>query len=166
MSIERQNGAHQAPHSYQRSSQAWTPVLITGAVILVIAALSYHSPSLAQDDEDAATNRSNSFEEVAIMGGVKRENLATSFQRGEATAVMGGVDLDLSRAVMDGREALLDVSSIMGGVKIRVPETWTVVSRVETIMGGFKDKTRRPPNSDHKLILEGTVIMGGLTVSN
>jgi predicted membrane protein len=79
---------------------------------------------------------------------------------------MGGVELDLRDAVMDRKEAVLDVSSVMGGVKVRVPTSWTVVPRVSSIMGGFKDDTRRPANDDHRLVLKGTVLMGGLTVMN
>jgi hypothetical protein len=33
-------------------------------------------------------------------------------------------------------------------------------------MGGFKDDTRHPANDDHRLVLKGTVIMGGLKISN
>jgi predicted membrane protein len=55
---------------------------------------------------------------------------------------MGGIDIDLRDATMERREAVLDVSSVMGGVKIRVPQDWTVVSRVNTIMGGYKDETQ------------------------
>jgi predicted membrane protein len=93
-------------------------------------------------------------------------NLSKDFRGGEATAVMGGIDIDLRNAIMDREEAVLDVSSVMGGVKIRVPEGWTVVSRVSSIMGGFKDDTRHPANDDHRLVLKGTVIMGGLKISN
>ena len=64
------------------------------------------------------------------------------------------------------KEAVLDVSSIMGGVTIRVPKSWNVVSRVSSIMGGVKDDTRHPPEEGHRLILEGTVVMGGLKASN
>jgi predicted membrane protein len=67
---------------------------------------------------------------------------------------------------MDRKEAVLDVSSVMGGVNIRVPENWTVVSRVSSIMGGYKDNTRRPATDDHRLALKGTVVMGGLKISN
>jgi hypothetical protein len=100
------------------------------------------------------------------MGGVKRTNLSKDFRGGEATAVMGGIDIDLRNAVMDRDEAVLDVSSVMGGVKVRVPNDWTVVSRVSSIMGGFDDNTRHPVNPDHRLVLKGTVVMGGLKVTN
>src|SRR5262245_61064429 len=153
-----------SPASYQRSTEAWKPVLAAGAALLVVGLLFSQPPTLAKNEE--FRNGSDSFNDLAIMGGVKRTNLSRDFRGGEAAAVMGGIEIDLRNAVMDRSEAVLDVSSVMGGVKIRVPEDWTVVSRVSSIMGGFDDNTRHPDNPDHRLILKGTVVMGGLKVTN
>ena len=149
---------------YQMPSKAWRPLLTVGAVLIVLALLSSQPYSMAQDE--TRSGGSDTFSDVAVMGGVKRTNLSSDFRGGEATAVMGGVDIDLRNAAMERGEAVLDVSSVMGGVKIRVPETWTVVSHVNSIMGGFKDETRHPRNEDHRLVLNGTVMMGGLKVTN
>ena len=150
--------------SYQGTSETWKPILAVGAAVLVVALLFSQPSSLAGDERPE--DGSNTFSDLAIMGGVKRTNLSKDFRGGEATAVMGGIEIDLRDAVMDREEAVLDVSSVMGGVKIRVPENWTVVSRVSSIMGGFKDNTRHPHRDDHRLVLKGTVLMGGLKVSN
>ena len=140
------------------------PLLVLGAVVLVLAVVFNQSSSLARDEESQSS--SDSFSDVAIMGGVKRTNLSKDFKGGGATGVMGGVEIDLRDATMERDQAVLDVSSIMGGVKIRVPESWTVVSRVSSVMGGFDDSTRHPAKDDHRLLLKGTVVMGGLKVSN
>ena len=153
-----------SPVRYQRSAEAWKPVLAAAAALLVVGLLFSQPPTLAQNEE--FRNGSDSFNDLAIMGGVKRTNLSRDFQGGGATAVMGGIEIDLRDAAMDRGEAVLDVSSVMGGVKIRVPEDWTVVSRVSSIMGGYDDNTRHPDNADHRLILKGTVLMGGLKVTN
>jgi predicted membrane protein len=163
MNEQPQETSPNAPRNFQRSSQAWKPVLIVGAIVLVLAAVS-NSNTSAQD-ENASTTGSD-FKEVAVMGGVQRKNVTSDFRGGEATAVMGGIDIDLRDAVMERPEAVLDISTVMGGIKIRVPETWTVVSRVNTIMGGFKDETRRPREEEHRLIVKGTLVMGGMKVSN
>ena len=34
-----------------------------------------------------------------------------------------------------------------GGIEIKVPEDWTVVTRVMPLMGGVEDKTRAPPGA-------------------
>jgi hypothetical protein len=164
MTDEQQGGPATQPPTYQGISQAWKPVLAFGAVVLVLAVVFNQPDSLAQNEQ--VQNGSDSFSDVAIMSGVKRANLSKDFRGGEATAVMGGIELDLRNATMDRPEAVLDVSTVMGGVRIRVPDTWTVVSRVNSVMGGYKDNTRHPENDDHRLVLKGTVLMGGLQVSN
>lgn len=165
MTEERPGVSQSSPPSYQGTSQTWKPVLVIGAVLLVLALVFNESPSQAKGDVEVQ-NGKDSFSDLAIMGGVKRTSVSQDFRGGEATAVMGGIEIDLRDAVMDRKEAVLDVSTVMGGVKVRVPQSWTVVSHVNSVMGGFKDTTRRPAEEDHRLVLKGTVLMGGLTVSN
>lgn len=165
MTDQRQEPTSGSSADYQGTSQAWKPVLIVGAVLLVLALLGSFPATVAQGDERRADS-SETFSDLAIMGGVKRTNLSDDFKGGGATAVMGGVEIDLRDATMEREEAVLDVSAVMGGVKIRVPENWTVVSKVNTVMGGFKDRTRHPATGDHRVVLKGTVVMGGLEISN
>lgn len=166
MSQEQPGAPQNVTPNYHRSSQAWQPLLIVGALLLVIAVVANNADSASKESEDSSELSASDFKEVAVMGGVQRRNLSDDFRGGEATAVMGGIDIDLREAVMERSEAVLDVSSVMGGVKIRVPENWTVVSRVNTIMGGYKDETRRPKDTEHKLIVKGTLLMGGMKISN
>jgi hypothetical protein len=79
---------------------------------------------------------------------------------------MGGCEMDLRHAKIHG-EAVIDVFAMWGGIEIRVPDDWTVVSRVTPMLGGFEDKTRPTPDaSTHRLIVRGMVIMGGVEVKN
>lgn len=79
---------------------------------------------------------------------------------------MGGVNLDLTQADMAGDRAVLQVSVMMGGVEIRVPEDWATELRVTPIMGGVEDKTRGPAVVTKRLVLKGTVLMGGVEIRN
>jgi predicted membrane protein len=103
---------------------------------------------------------------TAILGGVARGNNAPNFRGGSLTAVMGGCELDLRHAAIDG-EAIIDVFTMWGGIEIRVPEDWTVVSKIVPVLGGVDDKTRPPQGtSRHRLVLRGFVIMAGVEVKN
>lgn len=103
---------------------------------------------------------------MALLGSVVRGNNSTAFRGGELTAVMGGCEIDLRHAAIDG-EAIIDVFALWGGIEIRVPEDWTVVSRVTPVLGGVDDQTRPPQTaSRHRLVLRGLVIMAGAEIKN
>jgi predicted membrane protein len=113
-----------------------------------------------------ATDANATISGLAVLGGVSRGNNSRAFRGGDLTAVMGGCDIDLRQAAIDG-EAVLDVFAMWGGIEIRVPDDWTVVGRVTPLMGGFEDKTRPPQGSStHRLIVRGFAIMGGIEVKN
>lgn len=103
---------------------------------------------------------------MAILGGVARGNNSRAFKGGDLTAIMGGCEIDLRQASIEG-EAVIDVFALWGGIEIRVPEDWTVVSRITPILGGVDDKTRPPQAaSRHRLVLRGFVVMAGVEVKN
>jgi predicted membrane protein len=103
---------------------------------------------------------------VAILAGVKQGNNARAFKGGDLTAVMGSCEIDLRQASIEG-EAVIDVFAMWGGIEIRVPETWAVVSRVVPLLGGVEDKTHPPQaTTSQRLVLRGFAIMGGIEVKN
>jgi len=111
------------------------------------------------------STRDATFRNTAILGGIERTNNSSNFRHAEASALLGGVKLDFRDAVMEGNEATLDVQAIMGGVEIRVPRTWTVVNHVNSVLGGVEDHSRST-DSGKRLVIDGTVLMGGLEISN
>jgi predicted membrane protein len=110
----------------------------------------------------------SSFSALAIMGGVARRSSSQSFRGADLTAVMGGCEIDLRQASIEpGVEAVIDVFAFWGGIDIKVPDDWTVVTRVMPLMGGVEDKTRAPQQATGKrLVIRGIVVMGGVAVKN
>lgn len=103
---------------------------------------------------------------VAILSGVNRGSNSTAFKGGELTAFMGGCEVDLRNAAING-DAVIDVFAMWGGIEIRVPENWTVIGRVTPLMGGVEDHTRAPQAATaHRLTIRGMVIMGGIEIKN
>jgi hypothetical protein len=102
---------------------------------------------------------------VAILGGSKRA-VAGDFEGGQAFAFMGGSEVDLRRASMTKDEAVLDVFVFWGGIEVKVPEDWEVVSQGLPILGGFVDNTRHPPAAQKRLVVTGMAIMGGIELKN
>lgn len=104
----------------------------------------------------------------AIMGGVERRNESLAFRGGELTAVMGGVQLDLSGARAAGGRAVVDVFTIWGGIEIRVPEDWRVELEATPVMAGVESTARLAPGVEPAgtLVVRGFAMMGGVEIKN
>ena len=141
--------------------------VLNPTVVILIACIVFF---VVNGPQSKASNRDRSngeptFSDTAILGGVERHSSSQAFRSAEATAFMGGVELDFREAIMEGDEAKIDVTAIMGGVDIRVPRTWTVVNHVTPVMGGVNDHSHAI-DSNKRIIIEGTVLMGGLEIKN
>ena len=110
----------------------------------------------------------SSFSALAIMGGVARRSSSQTFHGADLTAIMGGCEIDLRQAsIAPGADAIIDVFAFWGGIDIKVPEDWTVVTRAMPLMGGVEDKTRAPQTpTEKRLVIRGIVVMGGVSVKN
>lgn len=104
----------------------------------------------------------------AFMAGVGKRSVSHDYRGGDANAIMGGVELDLREAqIAPGREAVLDTFAFWGGVEVRVPESWRVVSQVMPLMGAFEDNTTsKGGGSGPVLVVRGVAVMGGIEVKN
>ena len=102
---------------------------------------------------------------TAILGGFERRVSAPDFRGGEITAIMGGCELDLREATL-ATEAVINVFAVWGGITIKVPPDWTVILHGTPVMGGFTEKTARPPDNSKRLVVTGYAIMGGVEVRN
>ena len=86
------------------------------------------------------------------MGGTKTVVTTADFKGGQATAVMGGCEIDLRHASMpEGRAAVLDTFAFWGGIEIRVPDDWEVVSQGSAALGGFVNNARSQPGAKRRL---------------
>jgi len=103
---------------------------------------------------------------MAMLGGSKAVSSSEDFRGGQALAVMGGCEVDLRKATIREEEAVVDIFAFWGGVVILVPEEWEVDNRINAFLGGVENKTRPVPGSTQRLVLTGTVLMGGAEVKN
>ena len=134
---------------------------------LILVAIGIRALINVMSDSEALSEVSESEEAAAaFLGAVERRNRSADFRGGSASAFMGGVNLDLTEADIAGERAVIHVFAMMGGLEFRVPEEWTVEVGVTSIMGGVEDKTRGPAATAKRLVLKGTVIMGGIEIRN
>jgi hypothetical protein len=101
---------------------------------------------------------------TVIMAGTTNKNVANDYRGCKATAVMGGIEMDISHAIIK-KEAIIDVFVLMGGVELRVPENVIVKSRATCFLAGIEDKTNPLKTPDAPVLyVDGTIIMGGIEI--
>jgi hypothetical protein len=118
-------------------------------------------------DAKASGTTADFLDSTAIFGGSRKKVVTKTFRGGDVTSIMGGTEIDLTQADINGT-VVLDVTQIMGGTKIIVPAHWEVRSEVTAVFAGFEDKRQQPAvvNPDKVLILQGTSIFGGIELRN
>ena len=108
------------------------------------------------------------IEAVSVFGGTKKNVVSKNFKGGEIVSILGGAEINLSHADINGT-VVLEVVQILGGTKIIVPPTWNVTSEITTILGGIDDKRalNQVLNDGSKvLLIKGTSILGGIDIRN
>ena len=138
--------------------RTWPVLVIAAGLIFIWRA--YQKPIVSGG---SLSQRLNIF---AVLGGGEYRVRAKDFRGGEIVAFMGGFDLDLREADIEGSQAVINVNALMGGGVIRVPETWAVSMRVATFLGGHSFKAKEAAQAQKTLIVKGGTIMGGVEVRN
>jgi predicted membrane protein len=121
----------------------------------------------APTEPRVATSSNSILSAMAILGSVERRNNCQDFRGGSATAVMGRCEIDLRAAAITApHEPVLEIFAMWGGIEVRVPPDWTVVSQVDPILGAYDDATQPPKQESKRFVIRGSVIMGGIEVTN
>jgi len=101
---------------------------------------------------------------VAILSGVKRNGRWVVPPSLTTVAVMGGVEMDFTDAVLTARETTMTVFCLMGGIAIAVPEGIDVRVEAVALMGGHSGPRSTPPPGAPVLRITGLIVMGGVEV--
>jgi hypothetical protein len=104
---------------------------------------------------------------VAIMSGGTHRGRWRIASRCTVVNIMGGADLDLTEAIVDGPETEIRVFSLMGGSTITVPDGVNVDLGGFAFMGGNDLKTKgsaRPQPGAPSVRVRAYSVMGGTDV--
>ena len=141
----------------------WT---LVWPVVMVAIGLSiiFRSPTSSKHKlGEISDSQSDQF---ALLSGNELRVMSDNYTGGKITAVMGGVDLDLSHANIK-KDAVLDVFVLMGGAEIKVPAGVKVRSDAGTVLGGVEVKSDpKAGKNAPTLVLTGTIVMGGVEVKH
>ncbi len=106
---------------------------------------------------------------VGVRGKAEEKVTSTNFRGGYLRAMMGVVELDLTEAIVEDPPATIEMTVVMGGAGITVPEGRKVRVDAGNVLGGVQSDSVRgvsdqaePPD----LVLTGKVVMGGVLITH
>jgi class 3 adenylate cyclase len=115
-----------------------------------------------------ARPRKTSRWHVAVMSGHSTKGRWRIGGRTKAVAVMGGCELDLRRAEIEGPEVEITAVAFWGGIEVIVPEGFDVEIRGFSFMGGRSLRLKDVPivPGSPRIVVRGFAIMGGIEVKS
>ncbi|NLJ66868.1 MAG: cell wall-active antibiotics response protein [Clostridiales bacterium] len=104
-----------------------------------------------------------------IFSGLENKSVSKDFKGGTATAIFGSVDLDLRDADLRPEGAFLDLTTVFGGISVKVPDRWKVSVTGTPLFGGWENKTRAPSEAiqnQPELKVRCFAMFGGIDIKN
>lgn len=106
----------------------------------------------------------------ALFGGAERQVTSQQFKGGNATALFGGIDIDMRQAQLAEGEHSLHLTALFGGVDVFVPQDWEVTVTGTPLFGSLEDKRAKARASEvpvkGRLHINVFVMFGGVEVKN
>jgi predicted membrane protein len=118
------------------------------------------------DDINTTTN-GEWLDSTSVFGGAKKVVLSKNFKGGDITCFMGGAEIDLTQADIQGK-VVMDLTAVFGGIKLIIPPNWDLKIEINAVFGGVEDK--RPlhlikADPDKILVLDGAAVFGGIEIN-
>ena len=109
-------------------------------------------------------NKTSQNEYCATFSGQDLKFDGEQFTGGDLTAVFGGIECDLRKAIIES-DIVINTSSIFGGIDIFVPENVKVKVKSSSIFGGVSDKKKHNENAEaHTVYINATCLFGGVEI--
>jgi len=135
----------------------WPLIFIIIGIVVIFTRVKHEKTSHTEDDL-------NTF---VLLSGAEIQSQSKTFQGGSVTAILGGAEIDLRDAVI-GDGASLDLTTVLGGTEITVPDNVQVEITGIPILGGWEDKTRVRVENEEVAVLKINclTILGGVEIRN
>ena len=132
-------------------------------VILIIIGAGFFLKGRNQNSSFEQGDSADYIDDLTILGNTKKAITSDSFEGGKITTMFGSADLDLKNANLRDNKANLDLFTIFGGFKAKVPLDWNVKADATCIFGSFEDKRKgdQSEKSENTLTIKGLIIFGG-----
>jgi predicted membrane protein len=103
-----------------------------------------------------------------VFSSTSRRVEAQNFKGGSAEVVLGSAEVDLSGAGLEGGQAVLALSAVLGSIELRVRPEWEVVVEGTPVLGSIEQKQSRLGPGDKKgtLRIRASVVLGSIHIKD
>lgn len=139
----------------------WPIVIIYIGIIVIF--------SRTNSTHEKNINKNNVLDSISLFAGSDIKSQSNPFEGGSILTVFGGADIDLRDVVIIDDEITIEITSVFGGVSLKVPEHVHVEISGVPIFGGWEDQTKNNQiENSHQpiLYLKCVTIFGGVEVTN
>lgn len=114
---------------------------------------------------------------IAFLGEVDTDSKGWQLKNDSYLALMGSVDLDLTTAEIPDGVTKIDLTAIMGGIDVKIPDNVNLICKGNALLGEveFLEKSsggifttlerEHRVDSPKTIIIQSTAIMGGVEIS-
>ena len=143
----------------------WPAILIGIGFIILFKGLGNWKTKFSSNFTKTDFDDMDRINATHIFGGGDYHISSDNFKGGRVNAIFGGGKYDFRNAKLDSGIQYLEVSMIFGGLELIIPADWDVKVEVDSILGGFSNKsggyTRSGESPQGQLVIRGTAIFGG-----
>lgn len=139
-------------------------------VVLIIVGLSIVFKGIFKENNNQkikellSSDNQKVSRQTALFSGSEVNFSGQPFFGGCYTAVFGGIEVDLSTAVIE-KDVLIETTAIFGGVDIKLPSDVNCKISSTSIFGGVSDERKKPTAEGRPTVyVNGTAVFGGVDV--
>lgn len=131
----------------------------------------YHTAFIHCRSHDTGYEQNNTTcdDTVAIslvLSGGKYAFSSQKLKGGNISVSLAGCEIDFTKADFESDTITLDVNILLGGIEMRIPDTWSIAYAGTPVLGAFENKTRPVSSPAKKLLIRGPITLAGIEVKN
>lgn len=110
------------------------------------------------ENMDADTIDTSNF-----LSGSGKKVLSQQFKGGSVSTILGGAEIDLTRATLAPEGAVIDVNAVLGGIEFKLPSHMRIQNDVSAILGGTDVEGNMASDATGPILtVRGSAILGGI----